>query len=192
MPDTVHVQLLSGNDGLNLTTIISLLVGVLGLLFGVYQYVISKRWKRMEYLDALIKRFREEPLLKSAAMLLDWETRSIVMDKRTIDFDITMLPHALLDHRKFKDPSKEGFNEDEVAIRDAFDALFDFCVSIQYAVELGMVKYKDIFSSPIAYYLAKVLERDKRSGGAVLTYIKAYGFTRVAELLKNYQTSVKP
>ena len=192
MPDTVHVQLLSGNDGLNLTTIISLLVGVLGLLFGIYQYVISKRWKRMEYLDALMKRFREEPLLKSAGMLLDWETRPILIGDRTVDYNVTMLAHALIDHRTFKDPFKEGFTDDEAAIRDAFDALFDFCVSIQYAIELGMVKNKDVFSSPIAYYLSKVIEKDKMSGGAVLTYINAYGFVSAAKLLKDYETSVKP
>lgn len=190
MCDTLQVHLIPGSSGLDLTTIVSLVIGVAGLLFGIYQYFIGRRGKRIEYLDGLVKRLREEPLLKSATLLLDWETRDIKIGERTVDFDVRMLPHALADHNTFENSMIEGFNDDEVAIRDAFDAFFDFCSSVQYVVELGMVNHDDIFSSPLAYYLNKILEKDGMTGEALTKYIRAYSFHKTNKLLEAYKERI--
>lgn len=191
MLDTLSVRLIGPDKGFDYVTLISISIGFSGFVFGTYQFFLSKRWKRLEYLDSLMKRFREDPLLKAASMLLDWESRPIAIGSIVVNYDIKMLPHALADHRTFKSPSDEGFNDDEVAIRDAFDSLFDFIGSIEYAVQLKMVAYKDIFCSPMAYFLFKIIEKEKMTDGAVLKYVKAYGFESASRLLSIYQKWIK-
>jgi len=143
--DTTVVRLVDSAKGLDPLTIISLLIGFLGFLFGTYQFLVSRRWKRIEYMDSLIKQFREEPLLVTASVLLDWTVRPVKIGERVVDYCVEMLPHSLADHHQFTDPEKEGFDDDEVAIRDAFDAMLDFLGNIQYAVQLGMIRHKDVF-----------------------------------------------
>jgi hypothetical protein len=191
MCDTLAVQLIGTEKGIDYVTLVSLFIGVAGFVFGGYQFFVNRRGKRIEYLDSLMKRFREEPLLKSSMMLLDWEYRTIKIGERQVDYKIEMLSHALADHKTFKDPLTEGFTEDEASIRDAYDAMFDFCSSIEYSIQLRMVKHKDIFSSPLAYYLSKIFEKDRMSNGAVFNYIRAYGFIKTEKLLREYQTWVE-
>jgi hypothetical protein len=180
----LQVKLIAEDKGWDVLNVISLLIAVGGFVFGFYQFFVSARLKRVEYLDALLKRLREEPLLKSATVLLDWDERPVTIGDHTFNYQSTMLAGALRDHHQMKD--HEGFSNDETAIRDAMDALFDYLGSIQYAAELRTITQQDAFASPVAYYFGKLAEKDDLNSGAVTTYLAAYGFDRAGKLLSAY------
>lgn len=65
--------------------------------------------------------------------------------------------------------------------------MLDFLGNIQYAVQLGMIRHKDVFNSPLAYYLLKINEVDRATQSAISRYIKAYGFANADILLQEYR-----
>ena len=186
----LQVKLIAAEKGWDVLNTISLLIAVGGFVFGFYQFFVSARLKRVEYLDALLKRLREEPLLKAATLLLDWDVRPVQIGDHAFDYESTMLAGALRDHHQMK--HGEGFSDDEAAIRDAMDALFDYLGSIQYATELRTITPKDAFASPVAYYFGKLSEKDQINDGAVTTYLAAYGFDRAGKLLAAYARHQQP
>ena len=188
--NAIQVHLISDGKGFDWFSVVTLLIAIGGFVFGLYQYWIGKRWKRIEYIDAVVKRMREEALLKAAYLFLDWEERDIKVGNRIVKYRCAMLKTALRNHYAMK--PNEGFTEDEAAIRDAFDAFFDFCSSLQYAVELKMITHADIFASPVGYYLGKACEKNTATDKTLSEYAKVYGFDRTSKLLVAYQhTAVK-
>ncbi len=184
----LRVQLVKdGTAGIDAVALVSLVLAVFGCGFGLYQFFISRRWKRIEYLESQVKRLREDKILVAACLLLDWEERKIVVGERTIDFKMEMLKGALRDHRDFR--ASDDFTEDEAAMRDAFDAFFDYLGGMQYAVELGMLELADIRSSPVAYFIRKIIAKDKALDNAFAKYLSAYEFQRVKMLLQGFRDS---
>jgi len=171
-------------------------LGALG--FSIYQYFTTTRVKRLEYLDQLAKTMRDEPLLRVAALMLDWEVRTIEYAGNRYVYSVTMLEAALAVHiAPTASPIaavvwKRGFNEIEVLIRDAFDGLFGFFENMQYAVDLNVITQKDIYAAPLAYYLRKLCEKDDWTQGAIHRYLTGYGFPKTARLLRNYRARFAP
>jgi hypothetical protein len=184
----IQVHLISDGKTFDLFSVVTLLLAIGGFIFGLYQYWIGKRWKRIEYIDAVVKRMREDSLLKAACLFLDWEEREIKVGKTLVKYRYEMLKTALRNHYAMK--PGEGFTEDEVAIRDAFDVFFDFCSGLQYSVELKMITHTDIFASPVGYYLGKACEKNTATDKSLSEFAKVYGFSRTSSLLVAYQRTV--
>lgn len=182
----LKVQLVKdGTGGIDAVALISVVLAMLGFGFGLFQFFIGRRWKRIEYLESQIKRLREEKSLVAACLFLDWEERDIVVGTRVINFKMEMLKGALRDHRAFQ--ASDDFSEDEAAIRDTFDAFFDYLGGLQYAIDLGMLKLADIQSSPAAYFIRKIIAKDEALGHAFANYLTAYEFHRVKGLLQGFR-----
>ena len=165
--------------------IVALLAMLVTLALGAFNYFFNWRIKRMEYLDKLGEELRTDKTLIAATRLLDWEIRTVTIDKVQFHYNVKMLERALVDHATLK--PEEGFRPEEVVIRDTFDTFFGFLEKARYAVEIGLLKLEDIFASPMHYYLGKVLEKDEWTGCAVCRFLKAYGFPYTQKLLGEYR-----
>jgi hypothetical protein len=165
LAETLKVELVKQSGGLDWGGAAPWLIALGALIFSIYQYRTTTRIKRLEYLDGLAKTMREEPLLKVAAQMLDWEVRTIEFEEERYVYSVTMLGPALAVHTapvfsaEISAVWKKGFNEIETLIRDAFDSLFAFLENIQYAVELKVVSEQDVYQAPLAYYLRKLCEK---------------------------------
>ena len=203
---TIKVELSKQSNGFDFGEASPWLVALAALGFSVYQYYTNTRVKRLEYLNGLAKEMRKDPLIGLATQMLDWEVRTFKFEGKTHVYSWLMLDRALADHGTDRILKGGGFNETEVLIRDAFDALFDFTENMQYAVRLKVITRGDIYKTPLAYYLGRLCENDTwtmnphvgeeaRSvsrDGAILKYLKRYGFTRTEQLLRRCRQRCAP
>jgi hypothetical protein len=198
LPEALKVELVKQSSAIDWGGSAPWLIALGALVFSVYQYRTTTRIKRLEYLDGLAKTMREEPLLKVATQMLDWEVRTIEFDEERYVYSVTMLGPALAVHSapvfspEISAVWKKGFNEIETLIRDAFDALFAFLENVQYAVDLKVATEEDIYNAPLAYYLRKLCEKDRWTSCAICRYLSAYGFPKTERMLKNYKTRYSP
>ena len=190
--DITKVQLIS-DDRLNLGETAAWLIALLALAFSIYQYFSTTRVKRLEYLDSLAVSLREEPLLRAATIMLDWEVRTLEVEDKFYAYSVLLLPRALLAQNAptpESDTASAGFDETEVFIRDAFDTLFAFFENVQYAVHLGILKQADIYEAPMHYYLGKLVEKDAWTDGAITRYLEQYGFPKAKKLVNQYRDKI--
>src|ERR1035438_3038773 len=80
--NAIQLHLISDGSKLDLLSVVTLMIAIGGFFFGLYQYWISRRWKRIEYIDAVVKRMREDVLLKAACIFLSWDEREIEVGNR--------------------------------------------------------------------------------------------------------------
>lgn len=180
----LRVQVLQDSQGFNWAAAMPWFVALASLGFGYYQYWFNHRIKRLEYLDALAKRPDDDPLLRSAFEILDWDARLIKIRRKKFAYHVFMLPGAL--RTELDDPEFTGFQSDEVAIREAFDALFNFFEHFCYAVDLGVLSLDDVAAFPPSYYLCRLLDKDAWLGGCITRYLRGYGFQKTAVLMRWY------
>ena len=180
----LQVKLITEDKGWDVLNTISLLIAVGGFVFGFYQFFSNARLKRLEYLETLLRQMREDAMLKTATVLLDWDVREVTIGDRSFTYNSSMLTGAFRDHRLMG--HDDSFSYDEAAVRDVMDALFDYLATIQRATELRTLSREDVFESPLAYYFGKLAEKVQMNNGAVTTYLAAYGFDRAGKLLSAF------
>jgi hypothetical protein len=193
--DAIKVELLGRDNSFSWAQAAPWLVALSALAFSIYQYFVNTRLKRMEYLERLAETIREEPLLRVATQILDWEVCTIEFDEKRYVYSLTMLEPALAIHSggdASEDSWKRGFNETETLIREAFDGLFGFLENMQYAVNLGVITEDDVYEAPLAYYLRKLCEKDLWTHCAICKYLTEYGFPKTGQLLRNYRVRFAP
>ena len=186
------VKVLHDSAASDYIPVFSAVIAAGGVVFGLYQYLVGRRVKRLEYLDGLAKTMREDPLLKAATLLLDWDLREITVGEKKFIYRTPMLNRALLNHNEMVPP--DGFTEEESAIRDVLDAFFGFLENVAYAIHIGVITRGDVFAAPWSYYFSKMAEKDSWTGGKVSEYLEVYGFARTKQLLAAYlgHTKYKP
>ena len=198
-----------------------LIVSILGfggtitaLLFGVFQYRRSEKWKRAEFVAKEIKEFESDPVVRNALLMIDWGARKInltlVPDQQFENFvDVTreMQRNALMPHPcKTIDDSEtstgdadgpvRGFNSVEALIRDAYETLLDHLERFGNFVRSGLVS-KEEFEPYLIYWLQAMTAdegtREDRSWRlALLTHISFYQYSGVRHLFKVYGMYIEP
>ena len=181
---SIHV--LQDSQGFNWATAAPWLVTLASLGFGFYQYWFNHRIKRLEYLDHLAKRPDDDPMLKSAFELLDWDARLMKIGRQKFAYKVFMLQDAL--RTDLDDPTFSGFESHEVVIREAFDALFNFFEHFWYAIELDVLSIDDVAAFPPSYYLCRMLDKDKWLDGRITSYLHEYGFPKTAQLMEWFKS----
>lgn len=91
----------------------------------------SQDWQRAAQLDDFVKTFQSDPLLRLAAVAVDYTVRKITLDNREIlvrNSDIL----ALRDHNQMK--PDEAFTDEQAQLRDAYDALLAFFVRVELGI----------------------------------------------------------
>ncbi len=184
----------SADDGFNWGQAAPWLVALVALAFSIYQYYSTARVKRLEYLDGLARTAREDPYIKAAMLMLDWDVRTIELNGKRFVYSVEFLEHALWVHNagtavppKIDGTHLAGFDDVEAAIRDAFDVFFGYLENMKYAVDLGVLTEDDVYSVPLQYYFDKLLEKNAWSNGAIFAYLHGYGFPKTALFLDNYR-----
>ena len=149
----------------------------ISLLFTAKQLRVANLWKRKEFANNSITRFFQDPLVRNAMLMLDWRERILVLSaehsemlgKTTLNYSQDMLPSAL---RKGL-----GFSDDEIVIRDCFDAFFGGIQQFNDLVECGIMEYSDF--TPYFVYWGKILtgeidHKSRESLDAIHDYINIF------------------
>ena len=198
-----------------------LIVSILGfggtitaLLFGVFQYRRSERWKRAEFVAKEIKEFESDPIVRNALLMIDWGVRKINLNfvpneqfDNYVGVTREMQRKALMPH-SFKtiddseacndDPEGpvRGFTSVEALIRDTYDTLLDHLERFDNFVRSGLVS-KEEFEPYLIYWLQSMTanegsKEDRAWRLTLLTYISFYRYSGVKHLFKVYGMAVEP
>ena len=198
-----------------------LIVSILGfggtitaLLFGVFQYRRSERWKRAEFVAKEVKEFESNPVVRNALLMIDWGVRKVNLNfvpneqfDNYIEVTREMQRKALMPHPyKTIDDSEcsgddpegpvRGFTSVQALIRDAYDALLDRLERFGNFVRSGLVS-KEEFEPYLIYWLQSMTanegsKEDRAWRLALLTYISFYRYSGVKHLFKVYGMAVEP
>jgi hypothetical protein len=136
--------------------------------------------------------------------MLDWNERYIELfpskedpAKRSVLVNDDLLCRALA---PLPDKSAarlhEDFKEEEIAIRAAFDQLFDAVERLEYFIQAGLVSRKE-FDPYLAYWVEIVGNvKSNRKPPRVLdnlwAYIDSYYYSGVQSLLRRYGYNIRP
>jgi hypothetical protein len=182
----------------------TVMAALLAFLAGLIQYKHAQRWKRAEFVAKEIKDFKNDPAIKNALLMLDWNERFIDLfpeekdpAKRSVLVKDELLAHALA---PLPDKSAARLHEDlkteEIAIRAAFDQLFDALERFEYFIQAGLVSRTE-FDPYLAYWIEIIGDQaSKRKPPSVRdslwAYIDSYYYTGVQKLLRRYGYDIRP
>ncbi len=198
-----------------------LLVSILGfggtitaLLFGLFQYRRSEKWKRAEFVAKEIKEFESDPVVRNALLMIDWGVRKINLNfvpneqfENYTEVTREMQRKALMPHscKTVKDSEASdddaegpvrGFTSVEALIRDAYDTLLDHLERFGNFVRSGLVS-KEEFEPYLIYWLHSITanegsKEDRAWRLALLTYISFYQYSGVRHLFKVHGMAIEP
>ncbi len=141
------------------------------------QLLIANLWKRKEFANKSITEFFQNPLVRNAMLMLDWRERKLVLSEEhsrmtgeeAFDYSEDLLTNALREGL--------GFTDEEVVIRDCFDAFFGGIQQFNDLVESRLMQYSDF--KPYFVYWGKLLQgkidhKSTESLNAIHSYIKIF------------------
>jgi hypothetical protein len=160
---------------------LGVIIGSVGILWGVYTYNQSQILKRKEIIFPLIDEYRNEPSkLDMAKLILD--DFNLIPQKnwwwKTWYYHQDHLKPILRDHTSvfIEDPG-------EIAIRGSFDSLLAFFGKLAYLYKIGLIHRDDLLY--FRYFINKAANHP-----AVIEYARIYNFELFALLL--YQLDINP
>jgi len=180
--------------GIELVKIVGALVV---FIVSLRQYSKAQRWKRREFIAAQIKEFEADPRNRVVMIFLDWSDRKIAFPtddgEATVKILVTdvLLCGSLLPHGR-----ANGFNPDEVIIRDSIDRFLESLVRFENFVEAKLIDVEEL--RPYLQYWIRLITGDMpdRHPAEVfqllLNYIDQYGFDGVSRLIAHFGYSPKP
>jgi len=202
----------------NTTRVLVSIIGfggtITALLFGVFQYRRSEKWKRAEFVAKEIKEFESDPVVRNALLMIDWGVRKINLNfvpggqfENYIEVTREMQRKALMPHScKTIDDSPasdddpegpvRGYTSVEALIRDSYDTLLDYLERFGNFVRSGLVS-KEEFEPYLTYWLQSMAanegsKEDRAWRLALLTYISFYRYSGVWHLFKVYGMAIEP
>jgi hypothetical protein len=139
------VDLLQGWNAEHTLEALALLGAGVAFLVGLLQYKKAQRWKRAEWVAQEMKAFLDNPQVDAAFKMVDWGGRPLSLfplkegSDRLAVVSASEITEALRPHGK-------GccFNETEIAIRDAFDALCDGLERFESYIRTGLITPSDV------------------------------------------------
>lgn len=128
------------------------------------------RWRKASLARDALGEFLADPLAADAMRMLDWDGRDYKVGEQTVTISQAKMLVALrIDNLKFSD--------EEVYVRDCFDAFFSHLQLIEHFLSVGLLEFKDV-SYPASYYVG-ILARYRVQFEAFLSsyeYHKALAF----------------
>ena len=167
--------------------ITALLLSFFVFIKGIKEYSKTQKWKKLEFVSKEIKEFFNEPDVKRAMLLLDWNSNSfdiyLSKEKREIavDFNDKDILGSLMTHEE-----RFAFTEKEVIIKRVFDAFFERLTMFENYIETGLIEAKDL--APYLSYWIKILAdpSNHRKSAEIKTqlwkYVDYYGYEKVRKL----------
>jgi hypothetical protein len=176
----------------------------IAFLAGLIQYRVTQRWKRSEFVAREVKEFKSDRAIRNALLMLDWNERYVELFPLEPDASRrnVLVTDALLGHALAPMPDKaaarlhEEFKTEEIAIRAAFDQLFDALERFEYFIQAGLVS-RHAFD-PYLYYWIRLLGDPQcgRKPAEVMdnlwAYVDSYSYSGVQKLLRRYGYDIRP
>ena len=171
-------------------------------LLAIYQYTHGQKWEREKFLAGIVKEFRAAPKAQAAASMVD-SLHNLSQGRR-----VMLYPDAVTDRqerfvtnsmvKKALRTDRNDFSQDEIAVRECFDAFFNYLESLDHYIGTGLVKKRSVYR--YANYWIDLLGKDEHPGpaggagrpapcevcGVLLRYAHAYDFYGVQNLLDRY------
>jgi hypothetical protein len=121
-------------------------IGIGGVLFGVYQYTQAQKWKRLEFAAGQLQRLYSEPELALAGMFLDYSKRGVPLPESYWDFvGAKVFEHdCKLMYQLMSSKYEEQM--EYFLYGDTIDRLFAYLDQIYAFIEMRLIKAKDVES----------------------------------------------
>ena len=121
-------------------------IGIGGILFGVYQYQQAQKWKRLEFAANQLQRLTAVPELALASMFLNYSKRGVPLPESYWDYagtkvfehDCETMYRIMLTRYE----NKPVF----FIYSDAFDQLFEYLVQIYAFIDMKLIRASDVKS----------------------------------------------
>lgn len=171
-------------------------------LLGLRQYALAQKWQKAGVVLSLMDSFEEDKRIEAACGMLDWDEREFVLEGAAVPFRNEMLLSALrvpvMDIAAQEEGARtegiDSFTKQESAIRDAFDAFFDFFCKLHAFQKAKLLLFEDYV---YFYYWLELLsdvgryKNDARIQHMIDRYIDAYHFDEVRELVEQYRRTCR-
>lgn len=130
-------------------------------------------WQQAKEAFAMTDRIGSDGALRTATLMLDYDSRNFVMPsgQESVITRAKVMEGLRLTNLRF--------DEEEVFIRDTFDQFFSYLDRIEIAIEVGLVRKKDII--PLVDYYADLMNRNQ---SAFASFMSRYGYRRALDLLQ--------
>ena len=178
----------------------TLIVAAAGGSFGLWQYVQSQKWQRLEFVAREIKEFLADPESQNAMLMLDWNERSIDLfpehpdaRQRSVIVDDERLFRALAARQR---ELTEHFDDIDGEIRACFDTFLGYLQRFEQYIKSGLVA-QEAFLPYLSYWFELIHERDgKRKRPLVLLQVRdficVYDYRDVVDLFERFGMSIRP
>ena len=167
-------------------------VTLLVFVAGLWQYWSGQRWKRAEFVAEEVRRFREQPGVRSAIMMLDYNRRKVELfafeerpADRVYDVNDELVKAAL------EDVDRESREQERVedAIRDCFDQLLDGFERFELFIRAGLVTQKQL-EPYLKYWAEQLVASYSNKPNEIVElsrkYIRKYYFDEAETLCSRY------
>lgn len=183
---------------------VSIFVALAGLWFGLMQYRLAQRWKRMEYAASIIDQINTDEDLKLALTFLDWRERDIVIPGRfgpTEEFFSFRHSHARmaeafkLENREISadtgmvDLKAEYLKTEYIIYVEIFDRFFDYLEQVNQCMNMGLIKRDDL--ERLNYWADRIFRMRYDSKPIFKDYLQYFGYDGVLSFVTS-EHSTKP
>lgn len=164
--------------------VIGVVVGIGGLIFGLYQYYSAQTWKKTEFASKQVELLSSDPMISLASRALEWRARDFrIPDNMDVKFSGTFFSHepselksALIPHDE-----KKEFTDNEIFYLDIYDHYFNYLERINHYINRDLFSLEDI--EPICYRATLLTKANGIEYTAIHQYLHYYDFTDVVELI---------
>jgi pimeloyl-ACP methyl ester carboxylesterase len=198
---------------------LGILLSALALTYGVYQYRQSHRWQRLTFVRQAIQDFEQDPEIRNALRILDFEEyrdyplpATATEPASSFRASDELLYAALADHKE-RTREKQALDESRQAgeltadelhryrientLRDWFNKLLNGLEHFGYFVDSGLCTASEL-KPWLLYWLRLIGDAGCRRDGAskvydqLYNYIHNYGFSGVQRLFERYGYHILP
>jgi hypothetical protein len=176
-----------------------LLGAALAFIVGLAQYRRAQHWKRVEWVAQEMKSLFGDPVVQAALRMFEWGSRRIPLypeRKEEGERNVVLKNEIVAEALRLHDDRPEGFSDQEVDIRDAFDRLLDGLERFHSYVVTGLVQLSDL--QPYLKYWAVSLCRPRATRPTehrlvrLTAYMKRYGYDGALALLERIAAAERP
>ena len=192
------------------------------IAWGVGQYAHQQQWQRIEFLRQAVRQFEQDPEIRNALKILDFEeyrdytihteARKGISEPIVFRVDDATLRCALASHRqRARIKHRLERNQDhnsvdidslrqyqiETALRDWFNKMLNGLEHFGYLIESGLFSKEELWPW-LSYWIKLIADPSYRRPGAskvydaLYSYIHSSGFLGVQKLFETYDYRILP
>jgi len=177
----------------DLIQIALLLVSIIALIKGLYEYSKAQKWKKAEFVSKEMKEFLNDFDVKRAFTLLDWSYSDIplkendIVGKKALKFDNELIYNSLKTHLEVENGE---FTDAEATLKIVFDALFEKLLIFEHYIKTNLITNKDI-KPYLIYWIEIIADIDNKMKPIeikrqMFVYIDQYGYSELRCFFKRF------